>query len=351
MWVVGFVASLNLVACGAGQRWPTARVVADTQFMQRARPVQSVDILPVDFQMWTYEGNQEDPAVIRQRFDALATAALNNKLASRGYQVAANIGWDGSYSGPDGKPARAMEPAAVQRTIYALSGYGKAVQQARRGLLVPYLPDRLGTRTASDATLYVGGWSYVGVDPKPSSGKGNKVAKGILIGLFAVVIVIAVIAAAKGKGGGGGGAGKVAGSAAKAAGGVAKGAVKAVGAAVRATPRLTARVMGQVLRGVSAVTNGASRPQIHIDAWGRSNTGTHVQVYGGRPNYFEEDRAPHKGRSQMQIEMTLVDNRTGLVLWHARQRYPVSGARPEHVTGVVDRMMAAFPSVGRGPGG
>jgi hypothetical protein len=67
-----------------------------------------------------------------------------------------------------------------------------------------------------------------------------------------------------------------------------------------------------------------------------------VEIYGGRPDYYRSS-APHKGRSAMLLEMTLVDNRTGRVLWHARQRFPASPAKPEQVEKAVKRLLAALP--------
>jgi hypothetical protein len=81
---------------------------------------------------------------------------------------------------------------------------------------------------------------------------------------------------------------------------------------------------------------------VRMDAMGHTNT--HIEIYGGRPDYFEEDRAPKKGRSQTYIEMTLVDNRTGRTLWHARQTFPGNAARPRHVAEMVHRMMATLPA-------
>jgi hypothetical protein len=77
-----------------------------------------------------------------------------------------------------------------------------------------------------------------------------------------------------------------------------------------------------------------------LDAWGRSET--HLEIYGGRPDYYRSS-APHKGRSAMLLEMTLVDNRTGRVLWHARQRFPASPAKPVEVEKAVKRLLAALP--------
>jgi hypothetical protein len=77
-----------------------------------------------------------------------------------------------------------------------------------------------------------------------------------------------------------------------------------------------------------------------VEALARS--GTHAEIYGRRPDYYAE--GPHDGRSAMLFEMTLVDNRTGRALWHARQRFPASPVRSKDVERAVRRLMAALPA-------
>ncbi len=79
-----------------------------------------------------------------------------------------------------------------------------------------------------------------------------------------------------------------------------------------------------------------------MDALGR--TGTHIEIYAGRPDYYRQDRTPRKGRSQTYVEMTLIDNGTGRTLWHARQTFPASAGRPDEVAEMVQRMLATFPA-------
>ena len=42
--------------------------------------------------------------------------------------------------------------------------------------------------------------------------------------------------------------------------------------------------------------------------------------------------------------MTLVDNRSGQVLWHAHQKFPASAASKDDVNRVVRTMLASLPA-------
>jgi hypothetical protein len=215
-----------------------------------------------------------------------------------------------------------MAPAELLATADSLATYGAAQAGQRGGLLVPYLPARLGTVTGSDATLYVGGWAYSGEDKN----RGEQIMKGVLIAV-AIIAVIAVIAIlASGKGGGGGGGGAIGRAAGGAAGAVGKAAVGA------------ARVAGRgLLRATHAMARGGLRT---LDAFGRMNTHVNIYVSNGPA---QPQAMPHGGASKMLLEMTLVDNHTGRVLWHARQEFRANPAKQADVVEAVLRMLKAMP--------
>lgn len=296
--------------------------------MNGRRPVYSVDVLPVDMQLWTEPSAKRSPTELAEAFDSRANAAITTTLVNLGYDVGASIGWDGSYVDSGGHAEHAMSEAAVAATAYSLSGYGRAVRSASDSqALSPYLPAQLGNRTGSDATLYVGGWAYVGHDHH--EGTGSKVAKGILIGaLIVVVIAVAVIGIKKGGGG-----------VARAAGGAGKAVARVAGGAARVAGRAGSTLARVMARSVDNFAEGMARS---ADALGRTHT--HIEIYGGRPDYYEEPASPKRGRSQTYLEMTLVDNASGRTLWHARQRFRASAANSGHVVEMVHRMMATFPS-------
>jgi hypothetical protein len=322
------------LASGCASRWPSVQARADGAFAERRLPVHTIDVLPMDVEVWVAPTRGEPPELLRRQFDDVARGAVAGHLAQRGYAVAAEVDWDGTYVGYDGAVAEALAPDDLIATVAALSGYGEAVGASGQ-LLVPHLPARLGT-SGADATLYVGGWAYVGKDASQSS-TGTKVAKGVVIGLIVVAVVAVVIIGLERSGGGGG---KVAsgggGGVGRAAGGAGRVAVRAAGNAATST----ARVGGTVLRG--AVRAGNELIHASADAFGRTHT--HIEVYGGRPAYYQQEpRRPDPARSQMLVEMTLVDNRTGLVLWHARQAFPASAARPAETAQVMARLLATLP--------
>lgn len=333
LWLAALLAMLNVVTGCAGPTWPRVHAHADSRFMSHHRGVRTIDILPADIQVWTGSNDRYPPDELAAQIDALVSGAVIAGLSRRGYQVAAQMGWDGIYVAPDGTLREAMPGEHLEMTAHALSGYGQAMAQAGAsptgGLLVPYLPHRLGTGTGADATLYIGGWSYVGEDPRETT--GQKVLEGVAIGLLVVAIAVVIIIALDKAGGGGGGGGGVA-RAAGSAGRVAVTAGRAAGRAVTPLLRGVARAGVDITRGMLQAA----------DAFGRMNT--HIHIYAGRPNYYAEDRTPKRGRSRMQVEMTMVDNHTGLVLWHAQDAFPAHGTRAEDVNKVFELMLSSLPA-------
>jgi len=338
-WVIGVVAAMNMIAigCGGGQAWPRVRGATSQQFVAQPSTVRTVDVMPVDVQLWTYRGSKTKPAKIAHEFADASTLAINDTMAKRGYYIASNIDWDGNYVGYNGRLASAMPGPQVQRTAEALSSYGTATKRARGRMLQPHLPHRLGAATQSDATLYVGGWAFVGKTHKKGSTAGN-VAKGVLIALVIVLIVAVIVAAIAGKGKGGGGLGRLASGAGKVAKGVGQVAVRTARTVGRAGIHVTKAVAKGMVRG----SRGLSRTNWNIDIYNRPRT--HVDYYYQRPNYFVQKTSPRKGRSAMMVEMVLIDNRTGQPLWHANQRFPANATNRKQVQAVFRDMLSTLPS-------
>lgn len=335
-----FVSFVALLSGACGPAWPAVTASADPSFATGRRPVRTIDVLPIDVQIWSRPDKNPTPAAIAESFDGEVAGALPGLLARRGYQVVANLDWRGEYVSARGARRQALSPEEIAETAYALSGYGVAVSRSGDPGLVPFLPARLGARTGSDATLYIGGWAYAGKNP---SSTGKKVLIGVGIVLFIAVIAVVVVAAAKSHGGGGG-LGKLGGAAkgvARAGGHVARVAGRVVGGVGRVAlhvGRGAGRAMAEVARGVDHIEFHAGDP----DCFGRSST--HLDWYPGRPDYYRQPGARHSGRSASMIEMTLIDNRSGLVLWHARQRFPASPEKPGQVRRVLESMVAAIPA-------
>lgn len=330
------IAVLSALVAACGPKWPTVHSLADPSFAGGGpgSAVGTIDILPIDMQVWTSPEAGKTPDELAGPLHEMLAGQVAARLAERGYQVVAQMDWDGRYQAPDGSMHNAMPEPELGAVAYSLSGYGEAQRKVKDGLLVPYLPARLGQETRSDATLYVGGWAFAGKEGGMST--GAKVALGVFAVAVVAVVVVAAIAGAKN--GGGDGVGKVLGGAARgvgrAAGTAARVAVHAVKPITRAGARLTAAM----------VRSGPHMVDMTFDVMeAMARSGTHIEIYGGRPDYYRSS-APHKGRSAMLLEMTLVDNRSGRVLWHARQRFPASPARPAQVEKAVKRLLAALPA-------
>jgi hypothetical protein len=340
----GWVALVGCCALlyGCATPWPQGVVaVADPAFAHRSKPITTVDILPVDLQLWEDDPSRGEPDQLREAAESTLTWAATSALLQRGYEVRAVIDWQGDYDAPTGGRALAYTPDAIAATIDSLAGYGAAAAR-QGGLPVPYLPAHLGDNTHSDATLYIGGWSFVG----DTDTSGETVAEYIVIGIIIVAVVVIAIAAAKGSGSGGGGHG---------GGGGGGGVHASAGAAHVAGTGIHAGVSaGRVsIGGASAVHasavhasagyHGPSGPRViegvarTLDAFGRIATATEE-----RPDWYEG--APHDGHSAMYVEMTLVDNHTGLVLWHARQQFPATAAQPDEVKRVIASLIATLPA-------
>jgi hypothetical protein len=322
--VIALVA-LGALLYGCATPWPQVAAKADPVFAHRGRPILKVDLLPIDLQLWVDQASRGAPDTLRAAAESEIIGAITTALYQRRYAVGGVIDWQGGFVGPDGARAQAMDRAALAVTVDSLSTYGTAASRSD-GLPVPYLPARLGVATGADATLYVGGWSFVGDDEDET----GKVLTYVLIGVV-IIAVVAVIAIAASKHGGGGGGSAV--------GRVAEGAGKALVSAGRFALTTGARVAADVTRVMVTDPRVLDLAIRSADAFG--HTETHLELCDTRPDWQAEER--HDGRSAMYLEMTLVDNQTGNVLWHARQQFPASGASKGQVDHAVASMLESLP--------
>jgi hypothetical protein len=329
--LVGALISSSTAACG-GAVWPRVNGLADPEFLHHQRAVDTVDLMPVDLQVWTMPGHARDPFDIAGQLSPYVSGMVTTELARRGYEVVAQIDREGRYVGHDGRAQTAMTADDLARTSYALSSYGRAQSRVQRGLLVPYLPARLGAATGSQATLYIGGWAFAGKERRSS--KAGDVLKVLLVVGIVAVIAVAIIGGSKK--GGGGGVGRAAGKVARGAGQVAAGAARVAGRVAVGTVRTAGRI------GYAMMRDPEVFDAVVDTAYLMARAGTHVQVYSSRPDYYAE--GPRDGRSAMLLEMTLIDNRTGRTLWHARQEFPASPTRPGDVARAVHGIMTTLPA-------
>ena len=321
-----FVISLLGSAC-AGRSWPEVNAITSRSLAERTVAVRTVDVLPVDLAVMKHA--RSDAGYTQEILVGTAYASLTSALQRRGYRIGALMGPDGSYEQPGGARLSAMDPAAVQATVDSLSLYGMAQAEAGAGtLLVPYLPAALGQRTGSDATLYVGGWSYLGKDPS-NGGGARKAAKWTVIAIAAVVVVATVAVLAKKAPGG---------NAVSAAGqGIAR-AARPLAHAVARTSYHAARFAGRL---ALATLDGFGRSHTHLHLYSSNHTLHPYQLATTNHESRYENKVPP---SAMEIELTLIDNRTGHVLWHGRQRFHATSARASDVREVFRRMTAGLPA-------
>lgn len=335
-----------VVTSGCASSWPKVTAVSDARFNASAPPA-SIDVLPVDLEVWTGSGIKDNPDDVRLKAESSIIGSATEQLFQRGYAVGAVLDWQGQFVGPGGQLTYAYAPAELLETIDALSSFGTAVEVTPREMPAPYLPVRLGERTGSEATLYIGGWGFAG----KSQSTGNAIAKGVLIAV-AIVGVVAILAIlAKSDAGG-----KVLDGAAKTAGTAARVATSAGRVALRTAARAgnavfeVARAGAELSADVQVTVADVGRSGDYVvaaappgsDVFGR--TETHLNLVSGRPEWAQAPDAKHSGSSAMYLEMTLVDNRTGLVRWHAHQRFPANPRNPGNITRAVKAMLAAMPA-------
>lgn len=343
------ICSGALIGCGA--TWPNrAAALAAPQVHQ----VTTVDVLPVDLEVWTENGYPVTPEDVRFDASSQLMASTVETIQQRAYAIDGLIDWNGEI---DGRGA-VMDRGAVESTIATLARYDVATGRLPMRLPDPQLPTKLGAVSGADATLYIGGWAYVAAHHEST---GEKVAEGVLIGIAIVAVVaivaIAIAGASKGSGGshgGGGGGGSHGGGGGHSAPtfhdhrGVAA-ADNPQFASVIVHDHRTAEGGGPSFhdhRSSSGPSSGgvriSSSHSVHID--------TAIDVVDSIDPQTPEHRdwsgdVPAGGEdSQMYVEMTLVDNATGTVLWHAHQKFPANAASKEDLARVTRTMLASLPA-------
>jgi hypothetical protein len=354
MVAVAMAASMvAMTATGCSSSWPKVKSVSDASFNAWAPP-STIDVLPVDLEVWTHPGLKANPDEVRVKAESSIVGAATELLFQRGYAVGAVLDWQGQFVGSGGQITQAYAPVQLLDTVDALSSYGTAMEVTPREMPPPYLPVRLGQQTGSEATLYIGGWGFAG----KSDSTGNAVLKGVLLGV-AIIGVIAIVAVlAKSDSGGKllDGVGKTAGTAAKAAASAGRVALRAAaqaGNVVIEAARIGAELSADVhVSAGPAVYPGqlVSAGPAGSDVFGRDET--HLNLVSGRPEWSSAPDAKRSGGSAMYLEMTLVDNRTGLVRWHAHQRFPANPRNPGNIARAVKAMLASMPgsTPGAAPG-
>jgi hypothetical protein len=306
------VGLLTATGCG-GATWPSRAVgISTIPFSRHQLDVSRIDVLPLDLQVWAEDGFQGDLDQVRSTAEGSIMGVALDTLASRNYNVGAVIDWDGTFPG-----GAALSHDDLLATVGALSRYGAAAAQHPGQLPVPYLPARLGDTTGSEATLYVGGWAYV---TNQHESTGEQIGKAVLITLAVVTVVAILLALADSHGSAHGsshGSGHGGGTSASGGG-------------------------GSHSFGHGGFHHGSfHRAAGVVDAFGR----TAVDIALSLPDWQDDPALPHEGDpAQMYLEATLIDNRTGLALWHAHQTFPAQLGSREDTARAMRTLLALLPS-------
>jgi hypothetical protein len=319
-----------LLGSGCSTAWPRVTAVSDARFGAWSPPA-TIDVLPIDLEVWTEPGVGADADQVRQQAESRIIGATTELMYRRGYAVAAVLDWQGTYVDRNGVQSVVIEPPALLQTVDSLASYGSALAVTPKEMPAPYLPVRLGEKTGSDATLYIGGWGFVG----HSSSVGDSIAKGILIGVLVVGVVVVAAAISKSDT-----VDKVLGGAARGAGHAAKALSSAGRLVLRAAAKAGSAVVDLARVGVDVTVDVVNA--VPADAFGREET--HLNLVSGRPEWSQAADAKRQGSSALYLEMTLVDNHTGLVRWHAHQQFPANPKNNRDVIHAVASMLASLPA-------
>ncbi|MEZ4364161.1 MAG: hypothetical protein R3B48_28565 [Kofleriaceae bacterium] len=323
-----------VVATGCSSSWPRVTAVSDARFGSFAAPSR-VDVLPIDLEVWTDPNVPVDAEQVRFAAERSIIGATSELLYRRGYDVGAVLDWAGTFTSPTGEAVAAYPQDVVLGTVDSLASYGTALGVVSNELPVPYLPARLGEASGSDATLYIGGWGFVGHRRSGGSDLLTSIALGVL--LIGAVALIATVAKK-----GGSGADRALSSVSRGAGAVGKVAGSAGRAAFRAVARAGSVMIDVARVGAEVTADVATNVHIDVDAFGREET--HLNLVSGRPVWSQAPDAKRSGSSALYLEMTLIDNQTGLVRWHAHQRFPANPQDPRAVVRAVHSMLAPMPA-------
>ena len=310
-----------LAGCG-GRQWPAHAISAtDPAIAQTV----SVDILPLDLAVWTAPGVQSSGEAIRAQLETGILDATLESLGKHAYGVGAMIDWQGRSGGVD-----IMAREDLLATVGALAHYGDQLPAPQADLPQTTLPAKLGETTGADATLYLGGWALA---TPPHENTAEKVAGEIAVAL-AVVAVVAIVAILLDSKSSKSGSSKH---------------DKRGGAAIH-EDREEAIIGARDHRSSApARDHRSSAPDLHVssptaDVRPRSHTSLDlswgadlVQAAAWHPQPRPD------AESGLYLEMTLVDNKTGHVLWHAHQWFPADPEKPADTRRAVRTLLASLP--------
>jgi hypothetical protein len=345
-------------ACSLPQVQP--RMTPD--FASGATRVKSIAVLPVDLSVEVAgqaPGSAETVQLDRKMLDRIHRG-LAVSLARRGYQVTGVVEPDGSLVDPrDGNVRLVIHPqdlSALRVEIHQATSIFAPGPGFIEASVSTTLTRQLRLATGADASLYARGWAYVGNEESD----GAKAAKIVLAVLFIVIIVavlFAVIAGSKGKGGGHGG-----------------GTARAAGHGLAGAARAAATVGHVMIRTMPYVAHGAIHAQERADAMACYTCPPPPPLDPPSPESspYDDDpaipapppppvaqAAPIPGpppeqmvlrrtsvppsRSEVGLAVSLVQNASGRVLWHADQSFSVKTEGQADVETLIEHFLSGLP--------
>ncbi len=300
---------------------PTLPRVPVSSAMLAGQPLRTITVMPIDLTMEADgpDGNLSEPGSYDAAVRALPpiAAATLTALDRRGF-AHEEAGWDGTVAAR-GNRRVALDPVGMANLADWLLNYTYAAldRQQGAGSYVPPLP------FTTDATLFVGGYAHLHRDQPYRRRVGRDVGIGIAIGVGILAILVLLIVT---KGhfrfphfGGVGGA-----------------ILNAVvlPAAIGARLVLTAPRLPLALAFIphGHVCGPACNPYL----------GVHDGIYygGGRPTLSPAQRSANF----LAVGATLVDNRSGQIIWTAAQPMEIDPVDEPELTLAITHLLEQLPA-------
>ena len=364
--LVALAATFNIACSLPGVR---PRMAAD--FAAGETHAKRIALLPVDVSVQVEgEGRRvgSDPALADKLAGRLARG-VTRALTRRGYSVTAAIGAHGCLEA-GARRTIVIHPAdlaALRVEIHqstAIHGKGPGLIEAR---VSADLTRQIQSVTGADASLYARGFVYIA----RGESAGATVLKVLAITLMVVVVVgMLVMLLSGGKGGKSGKSHSRRSSGAR----VALGATRAVARAVATVGEVALRIAPLALDAAATVHQAHADVPCHrcaapppppgpppsdMDDLFADEPGIPPEALPAPPAALSARTPPPPGppptlmlhdpgkvprRSTVGLAVTLLQNSSGRVLWHARQDFPVQVDQRYNVEKLVDHFFAGLPA-------
>jgi hypothetical protein len=334
---------------GCGAAWPNKAAGLARPEVHR---IETIDVLPVDLEVWTENGYPQPPEAVRDAASNLLLTSAVEVVQNRQYAIDGLIDWNGAIDGR----GEVMPAADVDATIATLAHYDEVAGRYTLHLPDPHLPSKLGQVSGADATLYIGGWGYVAAHHDST---GEKIAEGVLIGVAVIAVVAIVAIALSGSHGGGshGGGSHGGGGGGSHGGGGGRGHAAPIfhdhrTVATTDSPQFASIVVHdhRSTEGLAPIVRDhrGGDVGVHVSESRPTRVDTAIDIVDdidvSRPEHPDwSGDVPQGEDPEMYVEMTLVDNATGLVVWHAHQKFPASAASKDDLARVARTMLASLP--------